>query len=241
MFGKLTTDNLEKAEDRLGGGYSPRETDIYTFKINAAYAGQSSGGAMSVSLICQDDIGEFRETLYITNKSGENFFTKDGKKIPLPGFTIINDLCLIVTGEPLANQEPEDKVINVYDFDAGKEVPTSVPMIMPLIGAEVSLAIQKVIEDKNVKNANGEYVPSGETREVNNIVKVFHTETKMTVAEALDGADEAKFWDLWLEKNKGKTYNKASKSAPQGGKPVPTRGAAPAGGGAARPSIFGKK
>lgn len=241
MFNNLTDTGLEKAEDRLGGGSYIRETDIYTFKIKAAYAGKSAGGAMNVSLICEDSQGEYRETIYITNRKGENFFVKDGKKIPLPGFTIINDLCLIATNEPLSSQETEEKVIKLYDFEAKKEVPTAVPMIMSLVDAEVSFAIQKIIEDKNAKDDSGEYVPTGETREVNNIVKVFHTETKMTIVEALNGAEEAKFWDAWLEKNQGKVYDKSTKDAKaQGGKPAPrpTQGGAKEGG---RPSLFGKK
>lgn len=241
MFNNLTDAGLEKAEDRLGGGFSVRDTDIYTFKIKAAYAGKSAGGAMNVSLICEDSQGEYRETIYITNKKGENFFVKDGKKIPLPGFTIINDLCLIATNEPLSSQETEEKVIKLYDFEAKKEVPTAVPMIMSLVDAEVSFAIQKIIEDKNAKDDSGEYVPTGETREVNNIVKVFHTETKMTIVEAMNGAEEAKFWDAWVEKNQGKVYDKSTKDAKaQGGKPAPrpTQGGAKEGG---RPSLFGKK
>lgn len=241
MFNNLTDTGLEKAEDRLGGGYSVRDTDIYTFKIKAAYAGKSQGGAMNVSLIAVDGQGEYRETIYITNKKGENFFVKDGKKVPLPGFTVINDLCLIATGEPLSEQETEEKVINLYDYEAKKEVPTSVPMIMSLLDAEVSFAIQKVLEDKNVKNAEGEYVPSGETREVNTITKVLHTETKMTVVEAMNGAEEAKFWDAWIEKNQGKVYDRTKKDAgggkPVGARPTPTGGAKEGG----RPSLFGKK
>lgn len=241
MFNNLTDQGLEKAEDRLGGGFSVRETDIYTFKIKAAYAGKSQGGAMNVSLIAVDSQGEYRETIYITNRKGENFFVKDGKKIPLPGFTIINDLCLIATGEPLSEQETEEKVINLYDFEAKKEVPTSVPMIMALLDAEVSLSIQKNLEDKNVKNDAGDYVPSGETRDTNTIGKVFHTETKMTVVEALEGAEEAKFWDAWLEKNKGKVFDRTKKDTgggkPVGARPTPTAGAKEGG----RPSLFGKK
>lgn len=241
MFNNLTDQGLEKAEDRLGGGFSVRETDIYTFKIKAAYAGKSQSGAMNVSIIATDSQGEYRETIYITNKKGENFFVKDGKKVPLPGFTIINDLCLIATGEPLSEQETEDKVINLYDYDAKKEVPTSVPMIMALVGAEVSLSVQKNLEDKNAKNDAGEYIPTGETRETNTIGKVFHTETKMTVVEALEGAEEAKFWDAWLEKNKGKVFDRTKKDTgggkPAGARPAPTAGAKES----SRPSLFGKK
>src|SRR5690606_8884096 len=173
-------------------------------------------------------------------KKGENFFVKDGKKIPLPGLTIINDLCLIATGEPLSEQETEEKLINLYDFEATKEVPTSAPMITDLVGAEISLAIQKNLEDKKEKDAAGDYAPTGETRETNTISKVFHTETKMTVVEALEGAEEAKFWDAWLEKNKGKVFDRTQKDAgggkPAGARPTPTRAKE-----SGRPSLFGKK
>ena len=61
LFSKLKTDNLENAEDRIGGGFKPLPTNIYNSKIKLAYAGASASGAMSVTLIC--DIDE-REYLY---------------------------------------------------------------------------------------------------------------------------------------------------------------------------------
>ena len=118
IFNKLKSDGLEESQDRLGG-YAPLETDIYKAIIKALYAGQSAGGAMSVNLIAEIDGREYRETLWVTNKNGENFFlNKDDKtkKVPLPGFTVADDILLIATGEPLASQETEDKVIKLYDF-----------------------------------------------------------------------------------------------------------------------------
>lgn len=240
MFNNLTTDGMEQQEDRIGG-YSVKESDIYTGKIKAAYAGKSKGGAMSISLIVDLSGSEYRETVYITNRKGENFFTsQDNKKVPLPGFSIINDVCLMTTGEPLSSQETEEKVINLYDYDAKKELPTKVDMLTGLIGEEISLGILKVIEDKNVDDGTGKYVPSGETREVNVTNKVFHTGTKMTSAEALNGAEEAKFWDTWSTKNKGVTQNKAKGASASGGKPV-QRPTPTGGSGAPVKSLFPKK
>ena len=241
MFNTMTTDGMEQQEDRLGG-FSVKESGIYTGKIKAAYAGKSKGGAISVSIIVDLSGSEYRETIYITNKKGENFFTSpDNKKVPLPGFSVINDICLMTSGEPLSAQETEEKVINLYDYDAKKELPTKVDMLTGLIGHEISLGILKTIEDKNVDDGTGKWVASGETREVNSTNKVFHTETKMTSAEALNGAEEAKFWDSWAEKNTGKTINKAKGAAAggTGGKPVqrPTAGS----GAAPAKSLFPKK
>ena len=248
LFGNLKSDGLEQTQDRLGGGYQPKETDIYTGKIKALYAGKSAGGAQSVSLILSlADGSEYRETFWITNKKGENFFlNKDDKtkKVPLPGFTIVDDLCLVTTGKPLAEQDTEEKTIKLYDSEAKKELPKAVPMLVEALGLEVSLGIVKVLENKNEKQGE-EYVPTAETRELNSTDKVFHTETRMTVVEAREGAEVAKFWDSWLERNKGNTRDKRTIKDGQAGtagapKAAGASAAAPAAGGAPRKSLFGK-
>ena len=241
IFNKLKSDGLEESQDRLGG-FSTLETDIYKGVIKALYAGQSSSGAMSVSLIV--DIGgrEYRETLWVTNKNGENFFlNKDDKtkKVPLPGFTVADDILLIATGEPLANQETEDKVIKLYDFEAKAELPKSVPMITAAIGKKISLGIVKQTVNRNVKQGD-EYVPSAETRDENVIEKVFHPELKLTVAEARNGQEEAKFYDAWLERNKGQTRDKRKVKDGAPGAPAKAAPAAGASGQAPRKSLFGK-
>lgn len=245
LFGNLKSDGLEQTQDRLGGGYQPKETDIYTGTIKALYAGKSAGGAQSVSLILSlKDGSEYRETFWITNKKGENFFlNKDDKtkKVPLPGFTLVDDLCLVTTGKPLAEQSTEEKTIKLYDSEAKKELPKAVPMLVEALGLEVSLGIVKVLENKNEKQGD-EYVPTAETRELNATDKVFHTETRMTVVEAREGADSAKFWDSWLERNKGNTRDKRTIKDGQAGKAGAPKaaGAAPAAGEAPRKSLFGK-
>ena len=243
IFNKLKSEGLEESQDRLGG-FSPLETDIYKATIKALYAGQSSGGAMSVNLIA--DIGghEYRETLWVTNKNGENFFlNKDDKtkKVPLPSFTVADDIVLITTGEPLAAQETEEKVIKLYDFEAKAELPKSVPMITAAIGKVISLGIVKQTVNKNVKQGD-EYVPSAETRDENVIEKVFHPELKLTVAEARNGQEEAKFYDAWLERNKGQTRDKRKVKDGAGAPGAPAKAAPAAGasGQAPRKSLFGK-
>lgn len=243
LLANLTSQGLEESTDRLGG-FSALETDIYTGKVKVAYLGKSSGGATSITVIAMLGDKEFRSTQYVTNKKGENWFLNKNdptKKVPLPGFTIIDDLCLCTTGKPLSEQSAEEKMLNIYDADAKKEIPKAVNVLVELIGADVSLAIEKVIVDKNVKNAAGDYVPTGETREENEVAKVFNADQRLTVAEARAGETQPKFWDAWLERNKGKTRDKTDKSggaagAPTKGKPVSAGAAA-----APRTSLFGKK
>ena len=245
LFGNLNNDGLEKSEDRLGGGFKPRETNIFPMEIVLFYAGQSKDGAKSITIHAKDGDGVYRETIYITNKKGENFFlNKDDKtkKVPLPGFTTVDDICLAATGFPLAEQVFEEKVFNIYDFDAKKEQPTKVMVATEVMGKTVSLGIQKVLEDKTKKNdQTGDYEPTGESKETNSIAKVFHTESKVTMAEAREGK-EAAFYHSWLERNKGQTYDKR-KDKSGNGKPA-SKAPPQAGGGAAQgatKSLFGQK
>jgi hypothetical protein len=244
IFGNLTNDGLEEAQDRLGG-YAPVDTDAYDSKITMAYAIQSAGGAHGVVLTA--DIGgrEYRETLYVTNRKGENFFlNKDDKtkKVPLPGFTVVDDICLATTEKPLAEQNTEEKVVNVYDADAKKEVPKSVPVLVDLLGKTVTLGIVNQLVNKNEKQGD-EYVPTAETRNENVIEKVFHTPTKMTMVEARQGKTEGAFFQTWLDRNKGNVRDrrtiKDGAGAGTAGRPgAPTSGGAS--GGAPKKSLFGQ-
>lgn len=248
LFGELKTEGLEESTDRLGG-FGPLETDVYTGPIKVAYAGASAGGARNVTFIVDHNGKEYRETIYVTNKAGENFFlNKDDKtkKVALPGFTIVDEICLATTGLSLSEQESEEKVVKIWDSEAKKELPKSVPVLTGLTGKVISLGIIKTLENKSAK-VGDKYEATAETREVNSIDKVFNTETRLTVTEARNGVETAAFWDAWVKRNKGVTRDKRSikdgvagvagrpgKGAPSG--PPQASGAAPA-----RKSLFGAK
>jgi len=257
LFGNLKTEGTEKTEDRLGGGFQPLDTDIYTGIIKLAYAGQSSGGARSVTFIMAGgDFGdrEYRETIYITNRAGENTYTtaKTGdKKFLLPGYITADHICQVTVGKELNQMAGEEKMVNIYDAEAGKEVPKSVQCLVELHGKEVSVGIVRKTENQTEKDGSGNYVPKadGSTRDVNNIEKVWNTAHRMTVPEARAKQDDANFvpgfWDKWQEKNKGVTRDGTTKGNGQGGAAGRPGGGAPQGGGnaggqpAARTSLFG--
>lgn len=245
MFKNLSTEGLEEAQDRLGG-FRPLATDIYTGIIKAFYVTTSAGGAMGINLLADMGGREYRETFWVTNKKGENFFkNKDDptKKVPLPGFTVADDICLITTGKPLSDMDAEDKMINLWDNEAKKELPKSVKMITEVIGQKISLGIVCQLVNKNEK-VGDEYVPTAETREENFTDKVFHPEQKLTVAEARAGQEEAKFHASWLERNKDQTRDKRTiKDGEAGAKGAPRAAPTAAGASAAAPrkSLFGNK
>lgn len=245
MFADLNTKGLEKDGDFLGSG-GPLATDIYKGIIKLAYAGSSAGGAKNVQLLIDVGGREYRETIYVTNRNGQNFYMRDDKKIPLPGFSIIDNICMLATEEPLAAQELENKVVKVYDFEEKKELPQEVPVLTGLLNKPIALAIEQVLENKNAKGDDGEYRPTAEERSFNTIVKAFHSDTMLTVTEALNGLEEGEFHAKWLEQNKDKVRDKrkikdgtgtASSGSSGSNAKVPT----PATSAAPKRSLFGKK
>jgi len=212
IFGNLTTEGLEQSRDRLGG-FQVLESGPYTGIIKAVYAGKSATSqAQSISVILETDKGEYRETFWITNKNNENFFRNkqdNTKKVPLPGFVTIEDLCLVTSNKPLAEQATEDKIMNVYDPESKKEVPKSVPMLVELLGKQVTLGILKETRNRQAKNSTtGEYEDTPESRDENTTDKVFHYPSNLTVVEARQGTTVATFFNAWVAKNKGVTRDR---------------------------------
>lgn len=234
-FASLSSNGLEETQDTLGG-FSPLESDVYDATIKMAFAGQSKGGAHSVTFHLDVNGREHRETIYVTNRNGENWYPnkKDpSKKMPLPGFTMANNIALLATGFDLGNQAVEERVIKLWDRDANGEVNTKVNAFIDLIGKPVKVAIMKQIVDKNVDDGQGKYVPSGETREESVIDAVFHAETGRTVNEVKAGLANGEFAQKWLDKNKGQVKDRSTKDVAKTGRP----GAATGGG--APKSMFG--
>lgn len=213
-FANLKTDSLQEAEDRVGG-FAVFPTNYYDATVKAAYAGAAASGAMNVTVILDIDGKELRDTIYVTNKQGQNFFVDKqdpSKKVALPGFRVVDDLCLLTTGMSLSEQEVEEKVVNVYDPDAKREVPKGVQMFTALIGKPVGLAIVQILENKT-KKVGTEYVPTDETREVNNIEKVFHSASGLTAVEVRNNATNAAFKEAWVARHAGKARDKRAKGA----------------------------
>jgi hypothetical protein len=230
--------------DFVGGG-GLFDSDIYLAKIKTAFTGKAANSeARNVTLLL--DIGgrELRSQIWVSNKAGEVTYTdKQTKEVKnLPGFNQTNALALLVTGKNLGDLDAEDLVVKLYDFDAKKEIPQSVSCFTELHGETIAVAVQRQTVDKNEKNAAGDYVPSGETRDVNVVVKFLDAEKQLTISEIAefikslgetfdnvvnDGnllkaikkapAEQATYADKWLKMNKGKTYdNSAGKKGSTG-------------------------
>lgn len=231
LLAGLNTDNeIADEEDRVGGGFTPMESGIYPTKVDLAYLTESTGGAVGLVLhLLTTDDKTIRQTIYMTSgnaKGKKNFYIdKDGNKAYLPGFNLANSLAQLTLGKDIAALDTEEKVVSLYSYDAKAEVPTKVEMITPLLEQEIYAAIIKQVVDKNSKGDDGNYYPTGETREENEIDKFFRAADKMTSAELRAGADEPKFYDTWAKKWTDVTKQKA-KGAGTAGAPAVNKTAA---------------
>lgn len=232
IFSSLDTNNVSTAKDTLGG-YEPLASGIYEAVIKAAYVTTSRNGAMAVNLIAEINGQEYREQLWITNREGKPFYVskQTGEKIFLPGYVVINDICMATIGKPLKETDAQPRIFKIYDVEAKKELPKEVPTMLELIGKQVCLAIIRETVDKTVRDGLGNYVPSGETKDQNVIAKVFEFTSHKTVNEIREHVAEAAFYDKWLAKNEGVTRNRAKgaqEGASHGMAGMPKKPAAPA-------------
>lgn len=215
-----TKDNLELDQDRLGGRQM-FETDVYDATVTYAFLDVADSGAISINFQIKTEDGRtHNQTEYMTSgekKGCKNTYTdSNGKEHYLPGFVLGNTLALLTVGEEIGDLDTDEKVINLYNREEKKELPTKVNMLVDMVGEQVKVAIEKQVVDKQVKNDAGKYVASGETREINVVTKVFRHRDGMTVTEIKAKAEEPNFMQMWIEKNKGQLINKAKGVADNG-------------------------
>lgn len=241
LLSALATDeSIATEKDSVGGGSRVRESGLYPMTVAMAYLGKSSGGALSLNLTLKDGNGEVKQTFWMTSgtaKGCKNYYEdKQGAKQYLPGFLHANALALLTVGKEISQLDTETKVVNVYSPEAKAEVPTKVEVIMDLLNQEVIVGLVKQTVDKNIKDGAGNYVPSGETREENEVDKIFRAKDRMTTAEIRAQAPEATFVNIWDQKWTGKTKDKSTKTSGTAGAPRP---AAAAGNSRPTTSLFG--
>lgn len=239
--------NVEEEKDRVkgsGGGALP--SNIYNLVVKYAYGHVAKSGAKAINLVLEvfDNEGKstertFRQQEYFMSgdkKGNKTFYTKDGKDYNLPGFTLLNDLCMVATGKGLFEQTVEMKTIPVYDFEKKEEVSTEVEMLTSLCGKPVAGCVLEQIQDKTQKNDQGDYIPTGETRTINIADKFLDAQERKTAVERKNGI-AADFKDQWLKKWEGQVDDQSTKVEGAGtpGAPAAPGAAAPA----AKAPLFG--
>ena len=224
-------DNAAKTEANTDflGGFRLMDSGAHKVAIEIAYLNTAKSGARSLVMHFKNDTNSVRSTQFFTSgtaKGCKTYYTKDNKNYDLPGYIIVNDIFQVVTGGGLENAVLEEKVIKVYNKEAQGEIPTKVQMVTNLLGKEVVLGVIKQIVDKTALGTDNGYHPTGDTREENEVVKVFDLngftvpELAANAAAVASGKEapitEPTFLLAWKEKNDGVVLNKA-KGAKEGG------------------------
>lgn len=212
------SNDIKGNEDRLGG-FRIHESDIYPAEIVLAYFGESKGGARMMNYeVKLPDGSKFSWVEYVTSgrdKGQKNYSEKDGEKSYLPGYIRANAIANMCAGKDLDKLSFEDKTLKLYNYDAKAEVPTPAKVAVELIGKTVYLGIHKVLTNKSVKgmkDGKEAWLRTAETKEENIVDKVFHYPKKLTLSEAVEKAEEPKFFDQWLERHKGKVINRVKEA-----------------------------
>jgi len=205
-------DDIKLKETSLGGGSYLWDSGVYKTIIDMAYFDQSKGGAHSLNVtLLGEDGKKLKQTIWFTNRKEEvHFVNQKGEKDYLPGYTLANNLSLIITGEDVneAFDKSEKKMVNVYDFNEKKEKPTEKSVATSLLGKPVKVAILKQTVNKRVNDGSGNYVDSAETRDENQIKEFYFSDSDLTVVEKAKDAKEALMMPKWAERNTGKTLNR---------------------------------
>jgi hypothetical protein len=211
----------EVVEDRDSVGGGVLEGGIYDMRIEVAYSLKSAGGALGFFTVWVNDKGrKITDRQYITSgtaKGGKPYYLKDGKKLPLPGFSHVDFMVNLLLDKGLLSLEEQQAVIKLYDGAQGKEVPTEVVTYPELRGVAAKVAIQQVRQNKQVKVGQA-YVKSNEEQSVNNIDKYFDADTGKTGVE-LKANSDASFIETWSTKYAGQVVDtyKTVANAPQTG------------------------
>lgn len=227
LLANLATDaSITEEKDSVGSG-GPLDSGLYNSTVAMAYLIKSDGGALGLVLNLKTDTDkEIRQTLWMTSgtaKGGLNYYTdKNGAKQYLPGFNHANSLALLTCGKEISALDTETKVVKVYSKEAKAEIPTKVEVPMDLLGKEILVGLIRQTVDKTAKNAlTGIYEPTGETRDENEIDKLFRAKDRMTTAEIRAQAEAPAFVETWATKWAGKTRDKTKGTSGTPGAPKP--------------------
>lgn len=189
--------DIEKAEDRVGGGSFAKvdKTGLYEFKIEKAYAHQSSGGAYGVTVHMKSKDGaNFQTTEWVTSGSAKGcknyFLDKDGKKQFLPGYNKIKNLDALIGFDRAYPKTTKGKVM-LWDFDSKQELPQEKEIITEWIGKEVNALIVKRLED-----GYKDPTKPAEKYEVEHFLDAKSNQTRNEKVAGMNG-----FKDKWLERH----------------------------------------
>ena len=207
------TDDIEVTGDSLPAVRSwAQESGVYPVTVDMAYLLEGPSGSQQLMVHFKENtIDQFtlKHKFILTSghaKGQKNYYMdQEKKKHLLPGMDTVMQMCQLATDKQLAELDVQNKMVPIYDFDARTEVPTSVPVVMDLLGSKLQIGILKITQNKRV-NRNGSWEEGPDKQEINEVDKVFDEDGRSLVEHKTKTDPE--FIERWKERNEGRTVNK---------------------------------
>ena len=245
-----TVDAVAELADYNGGGFL-KDSGVYKETITKAFLIESKNGAIGVYIQYGGE-AQHEETVYISNRDGETFYTKNGKDSPMPSYVDMKKLNYILTGEMITSASQfkvEERIVKHYAWvedpendGKNKKVDSEITaeVLVDWIGKDIILSVQMCEKEKNEKK-DGKYIKTGvraEDKDGNPYLEVailnyYNAETNKTASETLNEKESAQLAkdETRIEKSPIRVF-KAKK--PRGGsKPSAKSSAAPS-----KPNVF---
>ena len=202
--------DVEKDTDYVPGASFAWDSNIYEADIDMAYMEQKPTEAVFLVLTLKKGKRTFTESICVMSgkeKGKKTYYVKNGVKRNLPGFSLATQLCMTTLGKTLNDvvQSGEKRMINVYDFNARKEVPTEKFVVTELLGQQVCAGIIKELKNKKQQQPDGSFKALPVTKETNHTSYFFFKDTHLTVVETEAGDTEPKTYEQWVKQNVGVT------------------------------------
>lgn len=231
LSGLSTPADVAEEKDILGGGSYQCDSGVYDAVIEYAYAEKNENGTLVLHFGAKLDDGfQLKQRINLTKRTGETFYTnKSGEKFPMSGFVVGEAISLFGAQKPLAELESKQATVKVYNKELKKEVPTDVPMLVELLNKPIKLGIKKVIKPSGSYDAANNWIEDqSKTFTFNEIDKVFHPKSGLTVPEIRAKKTEAQFLKDWQDKWQGKVDDQTDgTAATASGTPAAATAAAP--------------
>ena len=209
LFAGSNASKKAKSVDR--GAFRKQLVGNHKATITSNYFWIADSGAKMMTFTFDVDGSEHKEMFCLfsgdkTNNRNYWVNQKTKEETLLPGYEIVDAICRNILKKGVESIESlfKEKKVNVYNSRKGKEVPTSVPVLTKLIGAEVVLNFKRQAQDIPLKN-NGKIVlkknkrvPSGKFFVESIIGKVY--DSKHRTQSEIANKSKAKFYKQ-AEKN----------------------------------------
>lgn len=216
LSGLSTPADVAEEKDTLGGGQYQVDSGVYDALIEYAFVEKNDKGTLMLHLGAKLDNGfDLKQRIALTKRTGETFYTtKSGEKFPMSGFVVGEAIALFGAQKQLSELATKPSVVKLYSKEHKKEMPQEVPMITDLLNKPIKLGLKKIIKPSGSYDSDGKWVEDqSKTFTFNEIDKVFHPKSGLTVPEIRSKKTEPEFLEAWKAKWDGKVDDQTDGTA----------------------------